>query len=100
MIPAQPVYEEAFCAFARGSLVETDCGPMAIEDLVPGDHVLTESAGLQPITWIGATTLLPEQNEHARRPVPLHRIMPASCRAPRPARRGAHAGAGAAALVA
>jgi len=57
--PALPLFEQAFCAFTRGSLVETDFGPVAIEDLYPGDQVLTRDGSYQPLLWKGMTTLVP-----------------------------------------
>ncbi|MGA0616666.1 Hint domain-containing protein [Paracoccus sp. KR1-242] len=45
-----------FC-FARGTLIETPDGPVAIEDLVVGDMVVTLDNGIQPIRWIGARKL-------------------------------------------
>ncbi|MGR3615631.1 MAG: Hint domain-containing protein [Paracoccaceae bacterium] len=67
--PALPLFESAFCAFSRGSLIETDQGPVAIEDLLPGDNVVTESGHAHPIQWIGKTTLVPG------RPLPNGRMM-------------------------
>lgn len=40
--------------FARGTLIETDCGPLPIEILKPGDLVRTLDHGEQPIRWIGS----------------------------------------------
>ncbi|WP_298909603.1 Hint domain-containing protein [uncultured Aliiroseovarius sp.] len=38
--------------FTAGTLIETDRGPVAIEDIHEGDQVLT-SDGLKPVRWIG-----------------------------------------------
>ena len=43
--------------FTRGTLIETDKGPRAIETLQAGDLVWTLDAGHQPIRWIGETRL-------------------------------------------
>lgn len=43
--------------FTRGTLIETDRGPIAIEDLSVGDRVLTRDNGMQPIRWIGSKAL-------------------------------------------
>ena len=75
LIPAFELFESAFCAFARGSLVDTVSGPVAIEDLMPGDRVLTADGDSQAVTWIGTTTLVPAGDNPAMRNVPLHRIM-------------------------
>jgi len=59
LAPALPAFESAFAAFARGTLINTPRGPVAVEDLWPGDIVTTENAGPQTLLWKGATTLLP-----------------------------------------
>ncbi|WP_085790192.1 Hint domain-containing protein [Roseivivax jejudonensis] len=56
--PAIPVFEEATSAFARGTLVRTVGGPVAIEDLLPGDYVETDR-GSEPVVWIGSTSYVP-----------------------------------------
>ncbi|NSY38263.1 Hint domain-containing protein [Leisingera sp. ANG59] len=57
--PALPLFDDAFSAFSRGSLVETAQGPIAVEDLLPGDEILTRDGGSQPLLWIGRTSVLP-----------------------------------------
>lgn len=57
--PALPLFEEAFCAFTRGSQVETASGPIAVEDLLPGDEILTQDGKSQPLVWKGSTSLVP-----------------------------------------
>ncbi|KUP93894.1 Hint domain-containing protein [Tritonibacter horizontis] len=59
--PALPLFEQAFTAFTRGSLVETDHGPIAIEDLYPGDRILTRKGTYEPLIWKGMTTLIPSR---------------------------------------
>jgi len=39
--------------FAKGTMITTATGPKAVEDLQPGDLVLTRDHGLQPIRWTG-----------------------------------------------
>jgi hypothetical protein len=46
-----------FICFARGTLIETEHGPKAIEDLSPGDMVKTKDSGLQVIEWISSRKL-------------------------------------------
>lgn len=58
--PATPVFEDAFAAFARGTLIATAEGPVAVEDLVPGAMIETVTAGPQPLLWVGAMTVFPE----------------------------------------
>ncbi len=55
IIPAKPAFEDCFAAFARGTLFTTQHGPMAVEDLYPGDMIKTVDAGFQPLAWRGST---------------------------------------------
>ena len=73
--PALPVFEDAFCAFARGSVVDTDSGPVAVEDLLPGDRILTSDGTAQPLVWKGSTTIVPGRRDTAARKLQLTRIM-------------------------
>ncbi len=57
--PAMPLFEQAFTAFCRGSLVDTTHGPIAVEDLLPGDEVIKTDGEPQPLIWKGCTTILP-----------------------------------------
>ncbi|MEX0282983.1 MAG: Hint domain-containing protein [Paracoccaceae bacterium] len=59
LAPALPLFEDAFCAFARGTLVETDMGPIAIEDLLPGDRVVTGDGAIEEVIWKGNVTIVP-----------------------------------------
>lgn len=47
--------------FTPGSLAVTDRGPVAVEDLVPGDRVLTRDQGFQEIVWTGAREISAEE---------------------------------------
>lgn len=60
--PATPLFEGCASAFARGTLIETTRGAVAIEDLVPGDYVLT-ATGSEPVTWIGSTSYVPGHDD-------------------------------------
>ncbi len=62
--PASPFFEACASAFARGTLIDTVRGPVAIEDLVPGDYIETAN-GSEPITWIGSTTYVPGHGDRA-----------------------------------
>lgn len=75
LAPALPLFEEAFSAFAHGSMIETDVGPMAVEDLLPGDRVMTRDAGPMEVRWIGSTTFVPGHASHRARNLFLTRIM-------------------------
>jgi len=57
--PATPLFEEAFSAFARGTLLTSPSGPIAIEDLLPGDMLSTRDTGDLAVQWIGKITMVP-----------------------------------------
>ncbi len=64
--PATPLFEAAFSAFARGTLIATDQGLCAVEDLVPGMMIDTMGHGMRPLQWVGAMTTLPGiRQDHA-----------------------------------
>ncbi|HGG05288.1 MAG TPA: Hint domain-containing protein [Aliiroseovarius sp.] len=46
--------------FVAGTMIETTSGPVAVENLVPGDMVLTHDNGVQPLRWIGQRTVAAE----------------------------------------
>lgn len=71
--PAIPLFEDATCAFARGTLIQTVRGPVAIEDLLPGDYVETP-LGPQPVMWIGSTTYVPGTVDDATSLTSLTRV--------------------------
>lgn len=85
LAPALPLFEEAFSAFARGSTVETQTGPMAVEDLLPGDRVMTRDGGAMELRWIGSTIYVPGHASHRARNLHLTRIMADSFGLARPA---------------
>ena len=57
--PAHSSFEDSFSALARGALLKTDRGEVAIEDILPGDQVKTATNGFQPVLWRGSMTLVP-----------------------------------------
>ncbi|PRY21826.1 Hint domain-containing protein [Aliiruegeria haliotis] len=61
--PATPVFEDAFAALARGTLISTVHGPVAVEDLLPGTLVDTVENGPQMLLWVGSMTVYPETAE-------------------------------------
>jgi hypothetical protein len=72
--PALPAFEQAFNAFAQGTLIQTEHGKVAVEDLRPGDRVATADGGLQTLMWIGAMTLFPQQADLGLSSSHLYRI--------------------------
>lgn len=71
--PATPLFEECAGAFARGTLIPTMRGPVAIEDLTPGDYIET-SGGSQPVLWIGSTNFVPGRDDEGTMLTSLTRI--------------------------
>lgn len=55
--PSHPMFDGAFAALARGTILATEQGPIAVEDLLPGMKIETRDAGYQPLMWIGTITL-------------------------------------------
>lgn len=45
--------EAVVACFTPGAMILTDQGEIAVDDLQPGDRVLTRDHGYQPIRWIG-----------------------------------------------
>ncbi|ETX30092.1 Hint domain-containing protein [Roseivivax isoporae] len=82
--PAIPAFEEATSAFARGTLVQTVGGPVAIEDLLPGDYVET-ARGPEPVIWIGSTTFVPNAPAGETMLTGLTRVLSEGFGAARPA---------------
>lgn len=50
-------YDDYFACFGKGSLIETDHGPVGVENLSVGDMVKTQDHGFQPIRWIAGRKL-------------------------------------------
>jgi hypothetical protein len=75
IIPATARFEAAFSGFARGTLLDTEQGPVAVEDLQPGMRMLTAEYGALPLLWIGSITLLPKINGLDRADECLTRVM-------------------------
>jgi hypothetical protein len=70
--PAIPLFESAFSAFARGTLIQTVNGEVAVEDLQPGDMINTSTGEPAKLIWIGSSSFVPAD---AGRRMPLVRIM-------------------------
>lgn len=80
--PAIPLFESAFSAFARGTLIQTTKGEVAVEDLQPGDMVGTSTGTPAKLIWVGSSSFIPAD---AGRRMPLIRIMADSFGPNRPA---------------
>lgn len=74
--PALPLFEAAFSAFARSTLIQTAQGPVAVEDLLPGDQVETVEYGPTKLLWVGSMTLVPKTDGPAPPEARMTRIMP------------------------
>ncbi|MEZ5733093.1 MAG: Hint domain-containing protein [Paracoccaceae bacterium] len=61
LAPAIPEFEEAFSSFARGTVIATTEGPVAVEDLVPGLEAITAEGRVETIMWIGSMTHFPSR---------------------------------------
>ncbi|ETE52885.1 type I secretion protein, partial [Rhodobacter capsulatus Y262] len=87
LAPATPLFEEAFSALARGSVLMTEDGPVAIEDLQPGQSVLTAEGRAERVCWIGSMVIYPgaETGRDLEEQVSLTRITAEAFGAGRPA---------------
>lgn len=72
--PAIPQFEEAFSAFARGTVFQTRLGPVAVEDLLPGDMILTAEGAYERLTWKGSMMLVPGAEGQTREMRHLTRV--------------------------
>lgn len=59
LAPAIPAFEDSFSALARGALLATERGTVAVEDIVPGDKIKTVANGFQTLQWRGSMTVVP-----------------------------------------
>ncbi len=73
--PALPLFESAFSAFARGTLIETDQGQFAIEDLEPGMNLVCPGGAKSEIIWIGSMTIVPGAGPAGYKCANLTRVM-------------------------
>ena len=70
--PALPLFESAFSAFARGAVLSSPRGGIAVEDLQPGDWLNTSAGDPAQVVWIGSSNFVPADTG---RRMPLIRIM-------------------------
>jgi hypothetical protein len=55
--PFQPI---TIICFADGTLIDTPNGPVPVEQLRPGDMVVTRDSGPLPLRWVGRRVLSPD----------------------------------------
>jgi len=84
--PAIPLFEDAFTAFAHGTLIATEHGPVAVEDLMPGDRLCTGDGDLQPLLWKGELQTIPHTKELTGHDTGLFRLQAESFGMARPSR--------------
>lgn len=82
-VPRSGIFDTLSGGFARGTLLATRDGPVAVEDLMPGDFV-ESSEGLQPVMWIGSTHLHPQLYGETQSEEGLIRVMTESFGVARP----------------
>lgn len=73
--PATPLFEQMASAFARGTLIATPQGPIAVEDLLPGDMLVTQEFGPLELVWVGSTSLVPNAMDQSPQMARLTRVM-------------------------
>ncbi|MGR3490929.1 MAG: Hint domain-containing protein [Shimia sp.] len=72
--PCTRAFEETCMAFARGTLMASPSGQIAVEDLIPGDTIETVEHGPQTVLWIGSTTVVPGARGQSAETARLTRI--------------------------
>ncbi|MFY0690400.1 MAG: Hint domain-containing protein [Paracoccaceae bacterium] len=55
------IFIEILICVTRGTLIETQTGPVPVEHIKPGDMVLTKDNGPCPVRWIGSRKLTPDE---------------------------------------
>lgn len=48
-------YTDYITCFADGSMIETSCGRILVEEIAVGQKLWTRDGGLQPVRWVGST---------------------------------------------
>lgn len=57
--PATAAFEAAFGALGRGTILQSENGPVAVEDLLPGDRLRLYDGRFVPLLWRGMMTISP-----------------------------------------
>ncbi len=71
-IPTLSDFDHAFAAFAQGTVFKSENGFLAVEDIQPGDWLVTSTGDLEQVTWIGTAIFSQTDQDH---PMPLTRVM-------------------------
>ena len=58
-VPTLPQFDQAFAAFAQGTVFQAQSGYLAVEDIQPGDWLMTDTGKAEQVTWIGSATFAP-----------------------------------------
>ncbi len=53
-LPGAPLIDAAVSSFGRGTLLRGPAGPVAIEDVTPGDRVAVRGGGFARVDWVGS----------------------------------------------
>ncbi len=72
--PAIAQFEEAFSALARGTVLQTEDGPIAVEDLMPGTRVQTAEGRFERVMWVGSMTIFPPNAVSGIEPALMTRV--------------------------
>lgn len=59
LVPAVQPFEDAFAAFARGTIFPTESGSVAVEDLWPGMRIRAADGRVIRLVWRGSTMIVP-----------------------------------------
>ncbi|MEE4188567.1 MAG: Hint domain-containing protein [Roseobacter sp.] len=58
-IPTLGAFDQPFAAFAQGTIFQADKGFIAVEDIQPGDWLMTAQGTPEQVTWVGSATFAP-----------------------------------------
>ena len=61
--PALASFEDAFGAVGHGAILQTNNGPMAVEDLLPGDEIRLSNGRYEKLLWSGSITISPVDHD-------------------------------------
>jgi hypothetical protein len=74
LAPATPAFEDAFGALGRGTILQSQHGPVAVEDLLPGDSLRLSDGRFAPLLWRGMMTITPDSAQASPSRLTLTRI--------------------------